>query len=58
LIHCTVSGGVAAYPASGTSMDELFHAADVALYQAKNAGRNLVRLHRSEQPVIARAHVL
>ena len=58
LIHCTVSGGVAAYPASGTTMDELFHAADVALYQAKNAGRNLVRLHRSEQPVIARAHVL
>jgi len=45
LIHCTVSGGVAAYPASGITMDELFHAADVALYEAKDAGRNLVRLH-------------
>jgi diguanylate cyclase (GGDEF)-like protein len=50
LIHCTVSGGVAVYPASGTTMDELFHAADVALYEAKNAGRNLVRLHPSPIP--------
>jgi diguanylate cyclase (GGDEF)-like protein len=53
LIHCTVSGGVAAYPESGTNMDELFHAADVALYEAKDAGRNLVRLHRNQQPAIA-----
>jgi diguanylate cyclase (GGDEF)-like protein len=42
-IGCTLSGGVAAYPSSGTTMDELFHAADLALYQAKNAGRNVVR---------------
>lgn len=40
---CTISGGVAAYPRSGTTMDELFHAADVAMYQAKKAGRNVVR---------------
>ena len=33
----------AAYPSSGTTMDELFHAADLAMYQAKNAGRNVVR---------------
>jgi diguanylate cyclase (GGDEF)-like protein len=59
LIHCTVSGGVAAYPASGTTMDELFHAADVALYEAKNAGRNLVRLHPSQKSAITlAAHVL
>jgi len=44
-IRCTISGGVATYPASGTTMDELFHAADTSLYEAKNAGRNLVRLH-------------
>jgi diguanylate cyclase (GGDEF)-like protein len=42
-IGCTLSGGVAAYPSSGTTMDELFHAADLAMYQAKNAGRNVVR---------------
>ena len=46
-IHCTVSGGVAAYPSSGTTMDELFNAADLAMYEAKNAGRNVVR---SAQP--------
>jgi diguanylate cyclase (GGDEF)-like protein len=40
---CTLSGGVAAYPRSGTTMDELFHAADLAMYQAKRAGRNVVR---------------
>jgi diguanylate cyclase (GGDEF)-like protein len=43
-IRCTLSGGVAVYPASGTTMDGLLHAADLSLYQAKNAGRNLVRL--------------
>jgi diguanylate cyclase (GGDEF)-like protein len=41
-IGCTLSGGVAAYPSSGTTMDELFHAADLAMYQAKKAGRNIV----------------
>ena len=50
MIRCTLSGGVAAYPASGTTMDELFHAADVAMYEAKNAGRNLVRLYRGQVP--------
>jgi len=43
-IRCTLSGGVAVYPISGTTMDGLFHAADLALYEAKNAGRNVVRL--------------
>ncbi len=46
MIRCTISGGVAAYPASGTSMEDLFHAVDASMYEAKNAGRNLVRLHR------------
>jgi diguanylate cyclase (GGDEF)-like protein len=44
IIRCTLSGGVATYPASGTTMDELFHAADHSMYEAKNAGRNVVRL--------------
>jgi len=47
-IRCTLSGGVAVYPISGTTMDGLFHAADLAMYQAKNAGRNVVRLALDE----------
>jgi len=53
MIRCTLSGGVAAYPASGTTMDELFHAVDVSMYEAKNVGRNLVRLHLDRAPSTA-----
>lgn len=38
----TASFGVAALPASGTSMRELLRAADEALYRAKKGGRNRV----------------
>jgi two-component system, cell cycle response regulator len=38
----TVSIGVAAGPAS---LDELFAAADIALYRAKRGGRNRVEVH-------------
>lgn len=55
-IGCTLSGGVAAYPSSGTTMDELFHAADLAMYQAKNAGRNVVRQALDRAPVTGAHH--
>ncbi len=45
ILHCTLSGGVAAYPASGTTMGELFHAVDVSMYGAKHGGRNRVKRH-------------
>jgi len=38
----TISGGVAAYPQDARSEVELIRAADHALYQAKNAGRNRI----------------
>jgi len=39
--HVTISLGVSALvPDSGNSLDKLIGAADAALYQAKNAGRN------------------
>lgn len=43
-LHLTASIGVATYPSYGTELDELIRAADLALYAAKAAGRNTVRL--------------
>jgi diguanylate cyclase (GGDEF)-like protein len=43
-LHLTASIGVATYPSYGTELDELLQAADTALYAAKAAGRNAVRL--------------
>jgi len=41
-IRVTASFGVAAFPENGKTQDALIHAADVAMYQAKEAGRNRV----------------
>ena len=38
----TISVGVAVYPEHGSTRDELFIAADKAMYRAKNAGRDRV----------------
>lgn len=43
-LQATLSVGVAAYPNHGQGVDALLRAADAALYRAKNAGRNCVRL--------------
>ncbi|MSP23924.1 MAG: GGDEF domain-containing protein [Myxococcales bacterium] len=39
-IVCTCSVGVATYPAAGQSWEDLFKAADAALYASKRGGRN------------------
>lgn len=41
-IDVTLSAGVATYGADGEDWDQLLSAADTALYEAKNAGRNRV----------------
>ena len=41
-LQATLSIGIAVYPAHGKSADELIRCADMALYQAKGAGRNRV----------------
>ena len=41
-VQVTLSLGVACFPADATTLPELLHAADVAVYQAKLGGRNRV----------------
>jgi diguanylate cyclase (GGDEF)-like protein/PAS domain S-box-containing protein len=41
-VYFTISVGTAAFPESGKSVDALIHAADLALYRAKNNGRDCV----------------
>lgn len=42
--HVTISQGLAQWPKDGATVDELIAAADRALYEAKAAGRNCVRI--------------
>ena len=41
-LQATLSAGIAAYPQHGSTADELIRSVDMALYQAKDAGRNRV----------------
>ncbi len=41
----TFSAGIAAYPAHGSDLENVLIAADYALYQAKNEGRNRIKLY-------------
>ena len=43
----TVSVGIAHYPEDGTSFAELYHCADLALYDAKHKGKNCYSRYRS-----------
>jgi diguanylate cyclase (GGDEF)-like protein len=49
-IRVTVSIGVAVFGEHGRDLFELLAAADVALYRAKDAGRNQVRLYAAPEP--------
>lgn len=46
-INLTVSLGIASFPSDATSIDKLVQAADAALYQAKEKGRNCSVLYAS-----------
>jgi diguanylate cyclase (GGDEF)-like protein len=49
LIHVTISIGVAEPGPDGQGLEDLLAAADAAMYQAKHAGRNLVKVLRPLQ---------
>jgi diguanylate cyclase (GGDEF)-like protein len=52
----SISGGVAAFPLDGRTENELFRKADHALYRAKAAGRNQIRLAYEERMVPKTTH--
>ena len=45
--HCSASIGVVVFGGDESRHDEVLKWADAAMYQAKDAGRNLIRLHAS-----------
>jgi diguanylate cyclase (GGDEF)-like protein len=51
LHHSTASIGIALFSPNERSADELIKQADVAMYQAKDAGRNMVRFFDAEMQV-------
>lgn len=48
-LKTSFSAGVAGFPIHGSTSDEILNAADKALYQAKNAGRNRVIMYESPE---------
>ncbi|HZO13645.1 MAG TPA: sensor domain-containing diguanylate cyclase [Polyangiaceae bacterium] len=46
-LRCTCSIGIATFPEAGSSWEDLFKAADAALYASKRAGRNRTTVYRS-----------
>lgn len=47
-VKVTFSAGVSSFPEDGITVSELIKAADNALYEAKGAGRNTVRVYRRQ----------
>ena len=46
-ISITASGGVTLYPYDSSEIDDLIRHADIAMYSAKNGGRNRIRYYES-----------
>lgn len=47
-LHVSCSAGVAIHPAHGGDEEQLLKHADIAMYRAKNSGRNSVEFYRQE----------
>ena len=53
-VSVTISAGVAIYPSHGEDVDTLMKSADLALYEAKRAGKNTYRISACPEPSVAR----
>ncbi|WPP00264.1 EAL domain-containing protein [Pseudomonas sp. HR96] len=53
-----VSIGIAIYPESGATLDNLLHSADIAMYAAKQAGRQQYRYYEQEMNGRARSRLM
>lgn len=51
LPNVTISVGIACYPVNADTVETLIKAADVALYEAKESGRNMVMISEATSPV-------
>ena len=50
--HCSASIGVAVFNGRDAKPDDVIHWADSAMYQAKEDGRNLIRFHGEQAPLV------
>ncbi|AGX86232.1 diguanylate cyclase domain-containing protein [Candidatus Symbiobacter mobilis] len=50
--HCTASIGLTVFLHHESSIEDILKHADLAMYEAKEAGRNTVRLYRGEQTLV------
>jgi diguanylate cyclase (GGDEF)-like protein len=48
-LQITISAGIAVYPQHGGHLEDLIEKADRALYEAKAAGRNCIRIYESKK---------
>jgi diguanylate cyclase (GGDEF)-like protein len=54
-VSITISAGISIYPAHGEDADTLMKSADLAMYEAKRAGKNSYRISgRADLPAVAR----
>jgi diguanylate cyclase (GGDEF)-like protein/PAS domain S-box-containing protein len=55
-LHLSASIGVASFPSDGSDIETLLRCADMAMYEAKAAGRNRAQFFRAELESRARRH--
>lgn len=55
--HITASIGISLFPHDGSDVETLLKSADTAMYEAKEAGRNIYRFFRDDMDINIRSHL-